>query len=109
MMILIALILLGVYVPQTIFVPLIQRAINRRAQARIATLREASAGVIEGHDGERRPDHGPARRARRSSARQRALRAALHTFLVLTCLVWLSPLLWAVYTSLRPIADHQRG
>ena len=42
----IALVLLGVYVPQCIFVPLMQRAINRRAQERIATLREASAGVI---------------------------------------------------------------
>ncbi|WP_131114157.1 ABC transporter transmembrane domain-containing protein [Lichenihabitans psoromatis] len=42
----IALVLLGVYGPQVVFVPLIQRAINRRAQARIATLREASAGVL---------------------------------------------------------------
>ena len=56
------------------------------------------------------PPDGPARRARRSSARQRALRAALHTFLVLTCLVWLSPLLWAVYASLRTYADTaERG
>lgn len=46
----IALVLLGVYVPQCIFVPLIQQAINRRAQQRIAVLREASAGVIE-HEG----------------------------------------------------------
>ena len=43
---LISLVLLGVYLPQLIFVPLMQRAINRRAQARIATLREASASVI---------------------------------------------------------------
>ncbi len=42
----IALVLLGVYLPQTVFVPLIQQAVNRRAQARIAVLREASAGVI---------------------------------------------------------------
>ena len=47
----IALVLLGVYLPQLVFVPLIQRAINRRAQARIAVLREASAGVIDGGDG----------------------------------------------------------
>ena len=44
----ISLILLGVYLPQCIFVPIMQRAINRRAQARIAALREASADVI-GH------------------------------------------------------------
>ena len=43
----ISLVLLAVYVPQLVFVPLIQRAINERAQARIATLREASAGVID--------------------------------------------------------------
>ena len=49
----IALVLLGVYVPQTVFVPLIQRAVNRRAQKRIAILREASAGVI---DGEHNPE-----------------------------------------------------
>lgn len=47
----IAVVLLGVYVPQMIFVPLIQQAINRRAQARIALLREASAEVIGGKDG----------------------------------------------------------
>ncbi len=48
----IALVLLGVYVPQMIFVPLIQQAINRRAQARIALLREASAQVVGGEDGQ---------------------------------------------------------
>ncbi len=46
----IALVLLAVYLPQAVFVPLMQRAINRRAQARIATLREASAGVIDGEE-----------------------------------------------------------
>ena len=30
---------------------------------------------------------------------------ALHTFLVLTATAWLVPLLWALYTSLRPYAD----
>jgi ABC-type multidrug transport system fused ATPase/permease subunit len=44
---LISLVLLGVYVPQTIFVPIMQRAINRRAQARIAILRQTSAGVLD--------------------------------------------------------------
>src|SRR6266568_4338393 len=51
-------------------------------------------------------------------ARQRALAAAkplrrsvppgrrlLHAFLILTTAVWLFPLLWAVYTSLRPYSD----
>ncbi|KAA2252125.1 carbohydrate ABC transporter permease [Solihabitans fulvus] len=37
--------------------------------------------------------------------RDRALRGALHTFLGLTCLVWIAPLLWAVYASLRSYDD----
>ena len=32
-------------------------------------------------------------------------RAALHGFLVAMAIVWLFPLLWAVYTSLRPFSD----
>jgi multiple sugar transport system permease protein len=32
-------------------------------------------------------------------------RAALHVFLILTCLVTLAPLLWAVYASLRTYDD----
>jgi multiple sugar transport system permease protein len=32
-------------------------------------------------------------------------RIVLHTFLILTCLVWLIPLLWTIYTSLRPYSD----
>ncbi len=32
-------------------------------------------------------------------------RVLLHGFLITVCAVWLFPLLWAVYTSLRPIAD----
>ncbi len=55
----ISLVLLGVYVPQCIFVPLMQRAINTRAQARIAALREASADVIgreQGHTDDRVQD-----------------------------------------------------
>jgi multiple sugar transport system permease protein len=35
----------------------------------------------------------------------RATRIALHVFLVLTCVVWLAPLLWAVYASLRSYSD----
>jgi multiple sugar transport system permease protein len=47
---------------------------------------------------------------RRHRQGDRAVRAALHTFLVLTCLVWLAPLLWAVYVSLRSYDDTaQRG
>lgn len=41
-----ALISLLIFTPQLIFVPLMQRAINRRVQARIAALREAGADVI---------------------------------------------------------------
>ena len=41
--------------------------------------------------------------ARRKRIRWR--RIALHAFLVATALVWLFPLAWAVYTSLRPYAD----
>ncbi len=47
----ICIVLVCVYGPQAVFVPLMQRAINRRAQARITTLREASAGVIEAESG----------------------------------------------------------
>ncbi len=32
-------------------------------------------------------------------------RIALHTFLIATSLVWLFPVVWAVYTSLRPYGD----
>ena len=43
---LMALVLLGVIVPQLVFVPLMQMAINRRVQGRIVTLREISGSVI---------------------------------------------------------------
>jgi multiple sugar transport system permease protein len=32
-------------------------------------------------------------------------RAVLHAFLIVTALVWLAPVAWAVFTSLRPYAD----
>ncbi len=35
-------------------------------------------------------------------------RLALHSFLVLTALVWLVPMLWAIYTSLRPYDETAR-
>jgi ABC-type bacteriocin/lantibiotic exporter with double-glycine peptidase domain len=40
------LITLAVFSPQFVFVPLMQRSINRRVRDRVATLRETSAGVI---------------------------------------------------------------
>ena len=43
---LLAIVSLAVFSPQFVFVPLMQRAINRRVQARIAILREASVGVL---------------------------------------------------------------
>ncbi len=36
------------FVPQMVFVPLLQRAINRRAEARILTKREISGTIVEG-------------------------------------------------------------
>jgi len=37
-------------------------------------------------------------------------RATLHAFLIATSIVWLFPLVWAIYTSFRPYADTaQRG
>ena len=38
-------------------------------------------------------------------SRVRAPRLLLHAFLIATAAVWLFPLLWAVFTSLRPIGD----
>ena len=49
--------------------------------------------------------------AARSKARERALRrgrrthARTHVFLVVVCIVWLIPVLWALYTALRPYSD----
>lgn len=37
--------------------------------------------------------------------RKRLRRLALHAFLIVISLVWLFPLLWAVYTSFRPYSD----
>ncbi|HSO30126.1 MAG TPA: carbohydrate ABC transporter permease [Candidatus Sulfomarinibacteraceae bacterium] len=36
---------------------------------------------------------------------RRLRRVALHAFLLLMSLLWLAPILWALYTSLRPYAD----
>jgi multiple sugar transport system permease protein len=43
--------------------------------------------------------------AARPEKPSRLPRYALHTFLIATCVVWLTPLVWAIYTSLRPIED----
>ena len=37
--------------------------------------------------------------------RLRPVRAILHTFLIATCVVWIAPVIYALYTSLRPYAD----
>ena len=44
-------------------------------------------------------------RARTRSSRPRLPRVGLHTFLVATAIVWLAPVLWAVFNSFRPYAD----
>jgi multiple sugar transport system permease protein len=49
-----------------------------------------------------------AERAAVRVARRRRLRLpriGLHVFLIVTAALWLAPVLWAVYTSLRPYAD----
>lgn len=48
----IALLSILVFSPQLVFVPLIQRAINRRAAKRIGTLREVSGGIVGAGDGD---------------------------------------------------------
>jgi multiple sugar transport system permease protein len=47
----------------------------------------------------------PAPALTRQGNRLNATRVALHTFLVLTCIVWLAPLLWAVFASFRTYQD----
>src|SRR6266540_6384021 len=46
--------------------------------------------------------------AARRAPRVRLPRVLLHAFLIVTVLVWLAPLVWTVYTSLRPYADTFR-
>lgn len=58
---LMALIIAAVFVPQLVFVPLMQRAIAARAQARIATLREASSALVGEEDGRDRRQEQDAR------------------------------------------------
>ena len=40
--------------------------------------------------------------------RKRLRRAGLHAFLIAVALIWLAPLAWAVYTSLRPYEETTR-
>jgi ABC-type bacteriocin/lantibiotic exporter with double-glycine peptidase domain len=47
-----AVVSLAVFSPQFVFVPVMQRAINRRVQARIAVLRDASVGVLQSGTGD---------------------------------------------------------
>jgi multiple sugar transport system permease protein len=45
-------------------------------------------------------------RARRPNRRRtRPSRVALHAFLILAVLLWISPIVWAIFTALRPYAD----
>ncbi len=44
-------------------------------------------------------------RKRKSTRRRRTSRLGLHLFLILTTLLWISPILWAIFTALRPYAD----
>ena len=45
--------------------------------------------------------------ARRPNRRRKAgpSRLVLHAFLVVTVLLWMSPILWAIFTAMRPYAD----
>ena len=45
--------------------------------------------------------------ARRRTKRQRTApsRVALHAFLIVTVLLWMSPIVWAIFTAMRPYAD----
>jgi multiple sugar transport system permease protein len=43
--------------------------------------------------------------AKTARRRKRLKRAALHAFLIVTSILWFLPLLWALYTSLRPYDD----
>ena len=47
-----ALLGLAFFLPQTVFVPLLQRAINRRARARILIKRGVSGAIAEGRGAE---------------------------------------------------------
>jgi len=48
---------------------------------------------------------GTAPEIRQRKPRRRGRRLLLHLFLIAMCALWLFPLVWAVYTSLRPYGD----
>jgi multiple sugar transport system permease protein len=45
------------------------------------------------------------RRAPRPPKRTKPGRVGLHIFLIVTTLVWISPIIWAIFTAMRPYAD----
>ena len=47
----------------------------------------------------------PRRAVRKHQPRIRPARIVLHAFLIVLVALWLFPLLWAVYSSLRPVSD----
>jgi multiple sugar transport system permease protein len=51
-----------------------------------------------------------ATRARHAARRRRVRlpRIGLHVFLIVTAILWLTPVLWAVFTSFRPYSDTQQ-
>lgn len=52
-----ALVIAAVFIPQLVFVPLMQRAVTRRAKSRITTLRSAGAALVgQADDADRRRD-----------------------------------------------------
>jgi multiple sugar transport system permease protein len=65
-----------------------------------------SAAVETGAAVESRAVSRPLRRKRRT----RPSRIALHAFLILTVLLWASPILWAIFTAMRPYSEtSERG
>lgn len=57
-----ALIGLAFFLPQTVFVPCLQRAINHRARDRILVKRDVSGAIAGGHRATEMPGHGPIQR-----------------------------------------------
>jgi multiple sugar transport system permease protein len=45
------------------------------------------------------------RRARRPKPRVKPSRVGLHVFLIFVTVLWISPVLWAIFTAFRPYAD----
>ncbi len=45
----------------------------------------------------------------RSEEARRRSRIVLHGFLILAALLWISPIVWAIFTALRPYADTSQS